>query len=74
MEGNDWWGSFNFTLLSGEKTNLDTGCEMTEERFDPDKVKKVELWWNENEGELCSIVLKDEENESILSIGSSDEC
>jgi hypothetical protein len=45
VEGNDWDECFNFTLLNGEKTNLDTDCELTEERFDPDKVKKVELWW-----------------------------
>jgi hypothetical protein len=46
VESKDEEYYFNFTLLNGEKTKIDSdGVVLSEKRFDPDAVKRAVIWW-----------------------------
>ena len=51
VESKDEEYYFNFTLLNGEKTKMDSdGVVLSEKRFDPDAVKRVVLCFYEPDG------------------------
>ena len=42
---------------------------MKETKFDPDTVKKVVLWWRNEDANLCAVEMFDKAGKNLLKIG-----
>ena len=60
---------FNFILLNGHRTNLPCDIDLQANTFDPDSVKKVVLWWYEEDASLYGVEIFDKNSDIILRVG-----
>jgi hypothetical protein len=60
---------FNFLLLNGEVTSLPCDVDLQVSMFDPDTVRKIVLWWYEDDAALYGIEMFDKSGNLILRVG-----